>query len=158
MADYQLQSSKLHVEQKFTSIGRLGSATGYKLYGEQSIVVDVEKVQSSNEVIIEGKLAGEDHWHQIATIKGGETHEAINIRKFDFLRFDCNIYSPLPGETPLLLVTGYHHDANNPNHGIENLLSKTNELLIELTCIQKEICKKLSKIELHQSILTEEEL
>lgn len=155
MSDYKLESSKFHKEAVFTSLGLIGGSEGHKLYGEETMIVQVENVTGGNRITIEGKLRGEVNWKILSTVSG-TNRTRVNISKMDYIRFDVTEYSAYDAQIPKIIATCFFSDGNDVVLMIEEL-KENNKLLNELLCQSQLTNTNLNKMNYYLAKMSDSE-
>ena len=154
MADYQLQSSKFHVEQNFTVAGIVGPEEGFKLYGETSLHIAVQNATGQNSILIQGRLTGEKNvWQDISQVTGTGHFPFVNIGNYDYIRFNVLRISIAGDSTGKLIATGHFADFGTQIE-TEKLLKQQLELNRDLNCYVEELTLSIKNIEKHLQIVT----
>lgn len=123
MSDYQLQSSKFYKKAEFSATGVLLPTTGHKLYGESRLNITIEGVTSTNQIEVQGKLAGATAWESIVSVYGASTVKNIDISNFDLIRFEVLTYSTSSG-VPTIIASG-HYSGGQSAVSVDDTLNNT---------------------------------
>lgn len=158
MADYQALSSRFHKEVKFTSAGVIEPIDGTRIYGERSLVVAVENVQGTNEILVQGKMNGANDWILISEIVGAVEFNAtrqhvIDISKYDLIRFEVNRYVPKANSIPKLIASGFYADGDT-NSKLEALIALQNKYFLQLNSNVEMLRHSIERIETQLAIIT----
>ena len=83
-----------------------GSASAPHFVGaENQLNVVVEDVDVTNEILVKGRIRGQDAYLTLATITGSTTGDTVDISLVDQIYFDCTVYDPLT--EPRLVAAGF---------------------------------------------------
>jgi hypothetical protein len=141
---------KFRREYTITSDGYLGDSTGLFVGDILSLHIDI--VSNKASIVVEGKIGHTGDWNKIAIMPNAESLMDIDLREYEYVR----IHAYNVDTSTKIVLFGY--DVPVLQREINVIQSKEDERRnIDNNIVLKEMLEELKKINIHLSLIDEEE-